>query len=48
MTDWNPGGNGRDPDAMTEEERLAKRRFQAGVAFEMMPEAEYLRRLEDA
>ena len=36
MTEYNPGGNALDPPAMTDEERLAKRRFQAGFAFEMM------------
>lgn len=32
-----PAPHDLDPDAMTEKERLAKRRFEAGFAFETMP-----------
>lgn len=32
-----PAPHDLDPDAMTEEERLAKRRYQAGFAFETNP-----------
>lgn len=35
-----PAPHDLDPDAMTENERLAKRRFEAGFAFETMPEPE--------
>lgn len=31
-----PAEHDLDPDAMTEQERLDKRRYQAGFAFEMM------------
>ena len=33
-----PADHDLDPDAMTEEERLTKRRYEAGFAFETMPE----------
>jgi hypothetical protein len=39
--DYNPGGNDFDPPAMTESERLAKRRFEAGFVFEMLPDPVY-------
>lgn len=34
-----------DPPAMTEEERLEKRRFEAYFAFETMPQSEFHRRV---
>ena len=34
-----PAEHDLDPDAMTEDERLAKRRYQAGFAFETMPKS---------
>jgi hypothetical protein len=34
-----PAHHDLDPDAMTEEERLAKRRYQSGFVFETMPAA---------
>lgn len=37
-----PAPHDLDPDAMTEEERRAKRRFEAGFAFETMPESEWV------
>jgi hypothetical protein len=33
-----PAPHDLDPDAMTEDERLAKRRFEAYFVFETMPE----------
>jgi len=40
-----PAAHDLDPVAMTEKERLEKRRFEAGFAFETMPEPEWRRRV---
>ena len=41
-----PAPNDADPPAMTDDERIAKRRFEAYFVFEMMTDDEFRRRNE--